>query len=709
MKLPNHRWQIAPAQVELAQKLAEVTHLSPLIAQVLINRGIETPEQAQLYLNPESSVLPAPVDEFPDLAMSVELLKEAIATKQKIAICGDYDADGMTSTALLLRALRWLDAQVDYAIPSRMKDGYGINIRIVEEFYAEGVQLILTVDNGISAVEPIARARELGIKVIITDHHDLPSVLPPADAILNPKLIPESSPYRGVAGVGVAYILAVCLAQSLGKHQGLITQLLELFTLGTIADLAPLTGVNRRWLKRGLRLLPESQITGVQALIQIAGVQQSTDNSTKENPNSNTTQANIKGKVENTNPKCLKPEDIGFRLGPRINAIGRLADPQIVIDLLTTTDMGIALERAMQCEQINRHRQQLCEQIELSAISHIETNHLNLHQQRILLIVQPDWHHGVIGIVASRLLERYGVPVFIGTYEHPATHDNELTPHPTDNPSATSATKSVAREIRGSARGIPEFHIFEALEYCKDLLTKYGGHKAAGGFSFPAENLEELRSRLSEFAHQCLEPEHLKPLISIDAQANLEQINLDLYQQIDALHPCGIENPDPIFWTSNVRVIEQQQVGKGHIKLTLSSNNPPFPIKAIAWRWSEYLPLPSRVDIAYKLRQNTWNGNTSIELELVSIRPVAITSALSIHHSAEFDYNQRQYSCSLSESLQEIRIQNPEGKILAVQKGQKTGILAKTPEHTSEVDITKPPYYSLIKAAMSALKIPTNQ
>jgi single-stranded-DNA-specific exonuclease len=720
MRSLESRWQIAPAQVELAQKLAEVTHLSPLIAQVLINRGIETPEQAQLYLNPESSVLPAPVDEFPDLAMSVELLQEAIATKQKIAICGDYDADGMTSTALLLRALRWLDAQVDYAIPSRMKDGYGINIRIVEEFYSEGVQLILTVDNGISAVEPIARARELGIKVIITDHHDLPSILPPADAILNPKLIPESSPYRGVAGVGVAYILAVSLAQSLGKHQGLITQLLELFTLGTIADLAPLTGVNRRWLKRGLRLLPQSQITGVQALIQIAGVQQSTDNSTKEKPTPNTTHPNIKGKVENTNPKCLKPEDIGFRLGPRINAIGRLADPQIVIDLLTTTDMGIALERAMQCEQINRHRQQLCEQIEREAIAHIETNQLNLHEQRVLLIVQPDWHHGVIGIVASRLLERYGVPVFIGTYEHPETPEttnstDQLTTNPTDNPSATSSptkpnphtdTPSVAR---GSARGIPEFHIFEALEYCKDLLTKYGGHKAAGGFSFPAENLEELRSRLSHFAHQCLEPEHLKPLISIDAQANLEQINLDLYNQIDALHPCGIENPDPIFWTPNVRVIEQQQVGKGHIKLTLASNNQPFQIKAIAWRWSEYLPLPSRVDIAYKLRQNTWNGNTSIELELVSVRPVTITSTLSLHSTAEFDYNQRQYSCSLSESLKEIRIQNPEGKVLAVQKGQRTGILAKTPEYTSEVDITQPPYYSLIKAAMSALKIPTNQ
>jgi single-stranded-DNA-specific exonuclease len=227
--------------------------------------------------------------------------------------------------------------------------------------------------------------------VIITDHHDLPQKLPPADAILNPKLIPESSPYRGLAGVGVAYILAVSLAQQLGQIKGLVKPLLELFTLGTIADLAPLIGVNRRWIKRGLRLLPQSQLAGVQALIQVSGV--------------------------NDSNKTLKPDDIGFRLGPRINAIGRIADPQIVIDLLTTDDLGLALERAMQCEQINAHRQQLCEQIEQEAIAWIEQSDLDLQQERVLVIVQHNWHHGVIGIVASRLLERYGVPVFIGTYE----------------------------------------------------------------------------------------------------------------------------------------------------------------------------------------------------------------------------------------------------------------------------------------------------
>ncbi|HEY9667203.1 MAG TPA: single-stranded-DNA-specific exonuclease RecJ [Coleofasciculaceae cyanobacterium] len=662
-QLPNQRWQIAPAQTDKASQLAQETELSPLLGQVLINRGMETPEEARVFLNPESQEMPLPIDEFPDLAISVDMLKEAIANEDKIAICGDYDADGMTSTALLLRALRWLGAKVDYAIPSRMKDGYGINTRIVEEFAEEGVALILTVDNGISAHAAIARALELGMMVIITDHHDLPPELPDADAILNPKQLPESSPYRGLAGVGVAYILAITLAQELGQLQGLTKQLLELFTLGTIADLAPLTGINRRWLKRGLKLLPQSQVTGIQALIQLSGVSDS--------------------------QKTLKPEDIGFKLGPRINAIGRLSDPQTVIELLTTTDAGVALERAMQCEQINQKRQHLCEEIEQEAIAFIEETQVDWQQQRVLVIVQPDWHHGVIGIVASRLVERYGVPVFIGTYE-----DEEK------------------EHIRGSARGIPEFDVFEALEFCKDYLGKFGGHKAAGGFSLPAENLDAFRVSLSRFAHQCLEPEHLKPLIAIDAQANFSQLTSNLYHQIDALHPCGIGNPDPVFWTSNVRVLDQKIVGKGHLKLTLTQDNQPVKITALAWRWGEYFPFPSRVDIAYKLKENNWNGNISVELELVGVR-LSTTSSPSTSPSkkAEFDYNKRRYICSLVEmcdgtsTRNELRIRNPEGKVLAVQKGQRIGLLGVKREDAKEVDITQPHYYQLIKAATRALEL----
>ncbi|GAX45148.1 single-stranded-DNA-specific exonuclease RecJ [Tolypothrix sp. NIES-4075] len=703
-RLPIQRWQICPEKPEIAQKLAIVTNISPIISQLLINRGIKTPEQVQAFLDPESLSLPSPLSEFPDLAISLELLESAIASKEKIAICGDYDADGMTSTALLLRSLRTLGALVDYAIPSRMHEGYGINKRIVEEFSSEGVKLILTVDNGISAYEAIALARELNLKVIITDHHDIPQQLPPANAILNPKLIAESSPYRSVAGVGVAYILAVSLAQQLGQARGLIQPMLALFTLGTIADLAPLVGVNRRWVKRGLQQLPKSKLAGVQALIEVAGVGGGGEGGSGgvggqggQRDSLETRGQRDKEKFPPISPsphsplptpKSLKPEDIGFRLGPRINAIGRIGDPQIVIDLLTTDDMGIALEKAMQCEAINKQRQQMCSEIELEAIAIVETEFISsLQQDRVLVVVKSNWHHGVIGIVASRLVERYGVPVFIATYED-ETH------------------------IRGSARGIPEFNVFAALEYCHDLLGKYGGHKAAGGFSLPADNLAALRKLLCEFANKSLELEHIKPLIKIDAKAYLNEINSQLYQQLNALHPCGIDNPDPVFWTPNVQVIEQQIVGKGHIKLTVAQiiDNRQFKIKAIAWRWGDYFPLPSKVDIAYKLRENNFNGNTTIELELLGVRlpkqsHLSFTST-STPSKSTFEYNQRHYTCGIYQNgeLPELRIKNSEGKVLAVCCGHQSALLGTNRQDAKIVDISQPQYDGIIKAALKALE-----
>ncbi len=739
--------------------MATVTQLSPLLAQVLINRGVQTPEQAWLYLDPETQQLPSPLDEFPDLLRSVDLLATAIEQGHKIAICGDYDADGMTSTALLLRALWHLGAEAHYAIPSRMQEGYGINSRIVDDFHAEGVRLILTVDNGIAAYEPIAHAVELGLTVIITDHHDLPEQLPPAQAILNPKLLPMGSPYYGVAGVGVAYILAVCLAQALNRTQDLTASSLELFTLGTIADLAPLVGVNRRWVRRGLQLLPRSRIPGIQALIEVAGLDQ--------------------GK------KALKPEAIGFRLGPRINAVGRIADPQIVIDMLTTDDVGVALQRAMQCEETNTLRQRMCELIETQAVTWCEEQQaqgkLNLQQERVLVVVQPDWHHGVIGIVASRLVERYGVPVFIGTYEDKAQ-----------------------KEIRGSARGIPEFNVFEALQACEDLLDKYGGHRAAGGFTFAAKKLRQVKSRLSHFACQHLQPDYLKPLVAVDVKANLADITLDLYEQIDYLHPCGIQNNEPVFWTPMVNVVEQQIIGKDrkHLKLTLAQTHPDTEhvtsIKALAWRWAEYHPLPHQVDIAYKVRLNEWQGRQSVELELLGVklaqpdllsssippwseessplvepesllpetspqanavnvpsvdaptlaeklavtpRRSAVSSGLpqgnhgqtpkvqesslttavdSLPNSpldngsslpagathAEFFYGKRRYVSTIQQdNAQELQIRNDEGHVLVVQLVQRRGVLYVSGESPEVVDLSDIYYFNLLRAGLNTLEL----
>ena len=652
--IPDQRWKLHPANPSLARSMAKTIGISPMIAQVLINRGITSTEDAQNFLDPDLQALPSPLDDFPDLALSLEILVQAIQNSEPIAICGDYDADGMTSTALLLRSLKDLGAIVEYAIPSRMSEGYGLNERIIEDFHAEGIRVVITVDNGIAAYEPIALARKLGLTVIITDHHDIPPQIPPANAILNPKLIDPSSPYYTMAGVGVAYILALCLAETLGRGQELRDTLLELFTLGTIADLAPLRGVNRRWVRRGLHLLPHSKIPGIQALMQISGV---------------------------VGDKNIKPDAIGFRLGPRINAIGRIGDPVTVIELLTTDDEGIALERAMQCEAVNKQRQQLCEQIEHEAVQYYENSEIDAKNDRVLLLVQPHWHHGVIGIVASRLIERYGVPVFIGTYE------NDDQSH-----------------IRGSARGIPEFNVFEALECCRGLTLKHGGHKAAGGFSFLAENLDTIADRLSNYAHTCLEPEHLKPLVTVDAEACLNDIDYDLYLELDELHPCGMENPEPVFWTRNVHILQQKLVGKGHLKLTLAQDDlatgePSKKIAAIAWRWGDYYPLPKVLDLAYRIKTNEWNGDVSMQLEVIGVR-----YAQDEFLGTEFRHNDRDYVCQMiiNNGIDELRIRNSKGEILSIQKGSRTGTLGKRFHSARAIDVTQEPYFGLIKASAIA-------
>ncbi|PSP17441.1 MAG: hypothetical protein BRC58_06320 [Cyanobacteria bacterium QS_8_64_29] len=395
---------------------------------------------------------------------------------------------------------------------------------------------------------------------------ELPAQLPPAEAILNPKLAPADSPYRGVAGVGVAYILAVTLARDLGQLRGLTAPLLELFALGTIADMAPLVGVNRRWLKRGLRLLPQSRLPGVQALMRVANLPQR--------------------------------DDIGFRLGPRINAVGRIAEPQMAIELLATDDHQVAWQRAQQCEQANQRRRALCTEIERAAITGIERAAIDWARERVLVLVQPEWHPGVIGIVASRLVERYGVPVFLGTY---ADADRQ--------------------QVRGSARGIPEFHVFQALQACQELLDTYGSYQAAGGFALPSANLDAFWQRLRAFAHRCLSPEQLQPLVRIDGRAQLHQLGPAFYRQLEALQPWGTGNAEPVFWTPRVRVLEQRIVGGEHLKLALaqSGDDASEAMAAIAWRWREYFPLPSPIDVACKLRQSDWDGN--LKLELVGARP----------------------------------------------------------------------------------------
>jgi single-stranded-DNA-specific exonuclease len=614
MHLPKQRWQIFDPNPNLSTTIANATGLSPIIAQVLLNRGINTPEAAQIFLEPELEALPDPKQEFPDLIKSIDRIEQAIKNGDRITICGDYDVDGMTSTALLIRTLRLLGGNVEYEIPSRMTEGYGINQRIVQDCHDREVKLIITVDNGIAAYEAIAFAKSLNISVIVTDHHEVPedpSKIPPATAILNPKYqVNPNSPYAAIAGVGVAYVLALELSDRFGKRAELENPLLELFTLGTIADLASLTGINRRLVKKGLRLLSQSKVIGIIALINETGI----------------------AKDKQTG---MKPEAIGFGLGPRINAIGRIGNPQVIIDLLTCEEMGEAIALAQECEATNRKRQELCKDIEQEAIAYMtkkKSEGFDITKERVLVIVDREvknaltpspspagegsktgWHHGVIGIVASRLVERYGAPVFIGSYEDAHGEEN----------SEEGAT------VRFSVRGIPEFHVFHSLEYIASIRNKGGGHKAAGGFTLPAENMEKLRDGLRGFAdRENILPSHICPLINVDVLAELSDISMTMLQTCDRLQPCGLGNADPVFYSENVRVLSQQTRGKDkikHLSLSVDKGNGEK-IKAIAWRWGEYCPVPDYVDIAYKLRANQWQDTTSVELEIVGIREAADTT-----------------------------------------------------------------------------------
>jgi len=571
MVLPAQRWTVAAADPQHCQVLAAQTGIPPWLVQVLLNRGLDTVEAIRAFRDPDPYALPSAGVAFADLERAAAILGEAIQTQTPILICGDYDADGMTSTALLIRALRHLGGQVTYAIPSRMQEGYGLNVRIAQEAAAQGVGVLVTVDNGIRAHEAVAVARSLGMRVIITDHHALPEVLPLADAILNPQLLAAESPYRGMAGVGVAYLLALTLAGQQGRAEELAESLLALCTLGTIADLAPLVGINRLWVKQGLGCLTRTTIPGIRALLRQVGYDTGT----------------------------VPPESIGFGLGPRINAVGRIGDPQVVIDLLTTEDEEYAETLARQCEALNQERQSLCRQIKAEVLERIQRQHLNLSQERIVIVRGETWHHGVIGIVASQIQELVGSPVFL------VTADGE--------------------HLRGSARGRAPFHVAEALVACEDLLLKHGGHQAAGGFTLAVSQWEAFQERLRAYAQQVLQPEDILPEILIDVEVPGSQISelvdFGFYRHLQALQPFGIGNPEPVWLIRDLPVQRQQVIGKdkNHLRFQIPLGEGRL-LPVVAWGWGCHYPLPDRLDLAFTLSSQTWKGETSLELQAVGLR-----------------------------------------------------------------------------------------
>ncbi len=558
LQTSEQRWQL-PAAIQIDADLRASGLADPLLA-VLQRRGYGTSAAIAALLEPPEA--PDPRRHFPDLGKAVQRLKQACKQQERLAICGDYDADGMTSTALLVGVLQQLGARPQAAIPSRLDDGYGLNSGMVERLAADGIRLLVTVDNGVAARDALLRAQELDVDVVVTDHHTLPAELPPLLALLHPACTPEQSPYRGLAGVGLAYVLAMALARNCRSEQGL-AMARDLFCIGTIADMAPLQGVNRRWLIDGLPGLKRSTLAGLQALQQIAGLDDA-------------------------------PVDagaVGFQIAPRINAVGRLGDPQLVVDLLTTNDQEQALELARQCEQLNRQRRDLCDAIEAEARALVEAD--GEQRSPFLLLAQSHWHHGVIGIVAARLVDHFGLPV------------------------ALLASEGDGR-MRASVRAPRGFAVDAALQACSDLLERHGGHPAAGGFTVRTEQLTQLHERLNARAEEWLQQQGGLRLIEPEALVRLEELTPAFWKQLQRLEPFGAGHPTPLFWSSRCSISQQRLLRGGHLQLNLKQGD--AVMRAIAWRWGGSETLPQEVDVAFHLRLNRWNGTEQLQLELAALR-----------------------------------------------------------------------------------------
>ncbi|MFM7548474.1 MAG: single-stranded-DNA-specific exonuclease RecJ [Cyanobacteriota bacterium] len=566
---PEQRWQL-PAPLPDPEAFhgalgPQLQRLLPLeLAVLLQRRGHTTAEAIRALLEPPAA--PTPQDHFPGLAAAGDRLIHSCRNGETVAICGDYDADGMTSTALLVGVLERLGAKPVAAIPSRQDDGYGLNVAMVEHLAQRGISLLVTVDNGIAATEALERARELAVEVIVTDHHSLPAALPPLLALLHPATTPEHSPFRGLAGVGLAYVLATELCRRLRRSDGLQVAR-DLFCIGTIADMAPLVGVNRRWLLEGLPQLADSGLAGLQALIQVAGLE----------------------------PHAVDAQAVGFQIAPRINAVGRLGDPALVVELLTTDNRERALELARACESLNRQRRELCEAIEAEALALIEAD--GEARPPFLLLAQGHWHHGVIGIVAARLMERFGTPV------------------------ALLAGEGHGR-LRASVRAPRGFAVDQALSACAELLERFGGHPAAGGFSVRAEKLALLHERLNVLASHWQDNSGVGVPVEPEVLLPLRRIDLDFWRALQRLEPFGIGHPQPLFWSSGCRVEHQKRLRGGHLQLQLRQAD--HSLRAIAWRWDDPDPVPAVVDVAYRLRLDRWQGERRLQLEVSALRASAV-------------------------------------------------------------------------------------
>lgn len=552
---------------EVVDELKRQLLAPELIINLLLNRGLRTSDEVQAFLNPSTANLHDPFL-MQDMDAATGRVIEALRAKERIYLFGDYDVDGITSVSLLYLFLKDLGGDVHYYIPDRQIEGYGLSAGGIERIHEAGGQLIISVDCGINSIDEVKLARELGVDIIISDHHEQGTTLPDAAAVLDPKREDCGYPFKDLAGVGVAYKLAQGITEKMGMDTDYLENHIDLVAIGSAADIVPLVDENRIFVREGLTKINSCVEVGIQALIDVAGLRM--------------------GRM-----------DVGqiiFGMAPRLNAVGRLGDAMRAVELLVTRNAGQAMKLARELELENRRRKEIDNRTLEEAIDEIESFY-DPDKDRSIVLMREKWHPGVIGIVASRIIERYYRPTIMITIENGIG--------------------------KGSARSIPGFDIYDALRHCEDLLVQFGGHKYAAGLSIKAENFNEFRKRFNAIAKEMITTDDMVPKITIDAAIQLNEITPQIVKFLSHFAPFGPKNTRPLFTSYGVEVAGTPRiVGTNHLKFRVRQGADSF--DCIGFNMGDYLTrleMGSRtIDMVYVIEENEWNNRKTIQLRVKDIR-----------------------------------------------------------------------------------------
>jgi single-stranded-DNA-specific exonuclease len=564
-------WHQKPCDPEQIKHLSQSLNLPFSVCRLLLNRGLDEAGKIREFFSPSLNRLPSPIL-MKDMDRAVHRILKALRQKERMAVFGDYDADGVTATALLVHFLKPLFPELLFYIPHRLREGYGLSLPGITALKEKGVSLIVTVDCGISNHQEIEFARSLGIDVIVTDHHQISKRgVPSAAAVLNPKQPGCGFPFKELAGVGVAFYFLIALRQAMDV-QGFFSQekpnlkiYLDRVALGTVADVVPLLGVNRIFVREGLEVLSRSPHTGLAALKEVCGL---------------------------FPDRSLSAYDIGFRLAPRINALGRINEAKGGVQLLTTDDYFQARDLAQYMQQENTRRQALEQQI-LQEIDQILLNRTDWERRRTLVLGSETWHRGILGLAASRLMERHAKPVFLFSIEGEVAH--------------------------GSGRSLEGFHLFQGLEALEGFLIKFGGHESAAGATLPAGNLRAFEEALENLVQETGPESTLPPSLSLEGEFDFFTLVKEIATVLPWMAPFGEKNPEPLLSSRQVKVKSLRQVGNGHLKLKLEQQG--MIVDAIGFGMGQMnLRAGEQIDLAYHPFISEYNGASRLELRIRDIK-----------------------------------------------------------------------------------------